>query len=341
MVRVPGWLAATSLGDAAVFLYKSYRMIIKPRILIYHPDAERYAERLARRLPSANFVATSEPGTFHRELPESDVLLAQHFPPDALAAAPRLRWIQVTSSGTEFLHGREDALAGRILTNGRGVHAEPIADYVMGALVMLQQGMAERFRDQLAKRWRRGPIRTLAGRRVAIVGLGPIGQEVARRAKVFAMSVTGVRRSNRPCPAVDRLLTPDRLPEALGDADFVVLAVPGTTETREMIAAAELAAMKPGAYLVNVSRGSVVDEPALIEALTDGRVAGAALDVFATEPLPQDNPLWTLPSVVVTPHIAGMRTDYEDRLLDIFCDNLERFAQDQPLLNLVDPARGY
>jgi phosphoglycerate dehydrogenase-like enzyme len=311
------------------------------RVCVHHPQGERYAELIRAQRPALDVrVAADEPG-LRQQLREAEVLVAFRFPLDAIDDAPRLRWIQVTSAGTEFLASARERLAGVVVTNGRGVHAAPIADYVLGAGVMLLSDWPSFLRAQAARQWQRRPVTALAGKVMGMIGLGSIGQEIARRARAFGLDVLGVRRSAQPVPGVTDVVPPSELRSVLPRCDLVVVTVPLTDQTRGMIGAAELRAMKRGAFLINVSRGGVVDEEALIGALRDGHVAGACLDVFATEPLPADSPLWTLPNVIVTPHIAGMRGDYEPLLVAIFLDNLGRLERGAPLRNVVDLARGY
>jgi phosphoglycerate dehydrogenase-like enzyme len=186
-------------------------------------------------------------------------------------------------------------------------------------------------------------LRELAGSRVLVVGLGPIGLAVAERVAALGAVVRGVRRhAGRPHPPpFERVVGPDGLPDQLGWADFVVLAVPHTAETTNVVGAAELGRMRSDAYLVNIARGAVVDHDALVEALGRGAIAGAGLDVFPTEPLPPEDPLWRLPNVILTPHVAGATLHYLDRALVLFIDNFARYRSGQPLRNLVDPKLGY
>jgi phosphoglycerate dehydrogenase-like enzyme len=200
-----------------------------------------------------------------------------------------------------------ETLASVIVTNASGIHGTLVADYVYAALVMLQ------FR--FPRLWRRGPA--------------------------FGLRVLGLRRQPAPVEGVSRVLGPDGLPELLRESDAVVLSVPETGETRGLLGAKELRAMKPGAFVINVARGAVVDEAALLDVLREGRLGGAALDVFATEPLPAASPLWDLPNVIVTPHIAGEPAGYTERVIsEVFADNVARYRAGQPLRNVVDLARG-
>lgn len=310
-------------------------------ILFWHPEHARYREALARRLPHASLaIATDEPA-FARCLPEADVLFGFQFPAAALAPSPRLRWIHVTSAGAEFLMPLRDRLAGVAVTNTRGIHGAPIAEYVMAAMTLLHSDFPGFFRAQQARHWERRGVGTLQGRTLVVVGLGAIGSEIAARASAFGMRVVGVSQSGSPVTGCERVVVVAQMEGALADADFVAVAIPLTEATRGLLGARAFAALKPGARLVNVARGGVVDEDALLAALRSGTLAGACLDVFAQEPLPPGHPFWSLRNVIVTPHIAGYREDYVERALDVFVDNLARFEAGTPLRNAFDLARGY
>ncbi len=312
-----------------------------PRLLLYLPKPEACAALLRERLPDLEFAVAEDEAALRRALPETQILAAYRFPLDVLNTATRLRWMQITSSGVEFLLPAREQIARIVVTSGRGIHAQPIADYVMAGMTMLLSDFPGLFRDQAARRWTRRPVVALAGRTLGIVGLGPIGREIARRAAGAGMAVLGVRASGAPLPEVATMYAPDALESFLARCDAVVLALPETDTTRGMMGRAQFAAMKRSAILVNVGRGALVDEPALVAALAEGTIAGACLDVFAVEPLPQDSPLWSMPNVIVTPHIAGMRDDYTALFTDILVENLGRFDRGEPMLNVVDFARGY
>jgi D-2-hydroxyacid dehydrogenase (NADP+) len=211
----------------------------------------------------------------------------------------------------------------------------------MAAMTMLHSDFARYLVAQQAQRWERHPVGTLQGKTLAIVGLGAIGGEIAQRARAFGMRVLGVSRGGTPAAGCERVYATRDLHLALALADFVTVVVPLTEETRGLVDARAFAAMMPGARLVNVARGGVVDEDALLAGLRSGQVAGACLDVFAQEPLPAAHPLWSAPNVIVTPHIAGYREDYVERALDVFADNLARFEAGTPLANVVHLDRGY
>jgi phosphoglycerate dehydrogenase-like enzyme len=259
------------------------------------------------------------------------------------ARAPRLRWVQSLSAGIE--RADPELYRDLIVTNASGVAAPAMAEYVIAVMLMFAKGFLRMLRNQLAHRWdRRLEAFELGGKTCGIVGMGAIGGEVAQRAKALAMRVLGLRRSTAPRPTdryADALLTPADLPRLLAESDYVVLAAPLTPETRHLIGAAELHQMKRTAVLINVGRGALVDEEALVAALREGIIRGAALDVFEREPLPPDSPLWDLENVLVTPHFSAGGDRYAERAAELVCDNLRRYLAGEPLRNVVDLERGY
>lgn len=282
-------------------------------------------------------------------LGEAEVLLSSPIvPPELPQMAPKLRWLQLTSAGVDRLLESPILGSGITVTTASGIHAIPIGEYVLGAMLALAKGFPQAMAAQRERAWRPYLPEELHGMTVGIIGLGAIGREVARLAKAFGMRVLACRRScqrpqERPpdAPEVDLLLPPSQLQRLLAEADYLVLAVPLTPETRGLIGPRELATMKRGARLINVARGSVVDEDALLDALRSGHLAGAVLDVFRQEPLPPESGLWELPQVLLTPHISGGTPRYMERAIELFCDNLRRYLAGEPLRNVVDPQRGY
>jgi len=279
-------------------------------------------------------------------LAEAEVLLTlSTMPADLLARASRLKWIQLTSAGADRLVNRELFQSGVAVTTAGGIHVTPIGEYVLGMIIMLAKGWPHLFRAQERREWARLTPRELEGRTVGVIGLGNVGQEVARLAKLVGMRVLGVRRSGAPPESgeylVDEIFGPLDLLHVLSQSDYVVLALPLTEETHHLMAELAFQAMKPSAYLINVSPGAVVDETALVRALKVGLIAGAGLDVFESEPLPPESELWRLRNVIISPHIAGETPHYNEAAVALFCDNLRRYLADEPLLNLVDPQRGY
>jgi len=261
---------------------------------------------------------------------------------DLSAVAPRLRWLQATSAGVGQMVKRTGLdRAGIVITTASGVHARPLADFCLMAMLMFAKNYAWMERDKRAKRWERYCGEELTGKTLAIVGLGHIGREVARHAKRMDMRVVGMRRSTGPVSDVDELFGRDELHAMLRQTDFLVLAAPHTPETEGIIGEAELASMKPSAVLINIGRGALVDEDAMIRALQEARLAGAALDVFRTEPPPQDSPLWGMPNVIISPHSASTVTQENARITELFCDNLRRYLAGQPLRNVLDTEKLY
>ncbi len=258
--------------------------------------------------------------------------------------APRLAWIQLTSAGADRLLTSGFIEGGITVTTVSGLHATPIGEYVLCAMLMFAKAAPNILRAQQRHEWLRYMPTELRGKTVGVVGMGHIGEEVARLSKAFGCRVVATRRSvTTPTSddCADELLPSSGLPRLLEQSDYVVLAVPLTPDTRHLIGDRELAMMKPDAVLVNIARGAVVDEAALVHALQEKRIAGAALDVFDPEPLSPESPLWDMENVIISPHISGGTELYNTRAVEIFADNLRRYLNGDPLLNVVDPARGY
>jgi phosphoglycerate dehydrogenase-like enzyme len=260
----------------------------------------------------------------------------------AVRCAPGLRWVQATSAGAGEQVGAaglsREELERVTVTSAAGVHAGPLAEWALLGLLAFAKDLPRLLDDQHAHRWGHYPVGELSGRTLLIVGLGQIGEEVARLAAAFGMRVIGVNRSGTADSRdVHEIHRTAELNQCLPEADAIVISAPLTDETRGLIDAAAIARCKPGTILVNVGRGGVVDEAAMIEALRSGRLAGAALEVFAREPLPADSPLWDLPNVLVSPHTAGLSVREDERIVSLFVENLGRYLRGQPLRNRVDP----
>jgi len=277
-------------------------------------------------------------------LAEAEVLFAFRLPAGVIRRAPRLRWIQVMSAGVDRFLDAEMRGSPVVLTNVSGIHATPISEFILGLMLMFVKQAPFCFQLKQEKKWQRFTLSVLHSKTVGIVGLGSIGREVARLAKAFRMKVLATRRSAKRVGRgryVDIMFPPDQLSDLLAQSDFVVLAVPFTPETNGLIGERELRAMKSSAYLINIGRGGIVDEAALVRALDEHWIAGAGLDVFATEPLPADSRLWELPNVIFSPHIAGSMEDYATQATELFLENLKRYLDGKKLLNVVDKKRGY
>lgn len=305
--------------------------------------AYRMGERFALRGTGIAHVEVRSPEELARALPEADVLVVSMLWRNELtASAGKLRFIQSISAGTDH-YDKELLRRHRIrLASAAGVNAEAVAEHAMAFILALSRRLPEARDNQHARHWR-GMIGDLArredqltGRTLLVVGLGRIGARLARLAKAFDMRVIATRRDPAAGTAgADAVYGTGRLPALLGEADIVALTCPLTPETDGLIDAAALAAMKPTAHLINVARGRVVDEPALVDALQQGRLAAAALDVTEEEPLPTASPLWSLPNVLITPHTAGETRAYEDGVIDLLMTNLARLRRGAALINEV------
>ena len=259
-------------------------------------------------------------------------------------AAPRLKWIQLTSAGADRLLNSGFVEQGITVTTVSGLHAAPIGEFILGAMLQWAKGAPRTARAQLRHEWVRFAPTELHGKTVGIVGLGHIGAEAGRLAKSFGCRVIATKRSaTEPHRGLyaDAILPTSELPRLLAESDYAVICVPLTNETRGLIGERELRMMKPAAFLINIARGPVIVEGALIRALREGWIAGAALDVFDQEPLPADSPLWDLENVILTPHVSGGTEIYNQRATEIFAANLRRYLDGAPLENVVDPDRGY
>lgn len=262
---------------------------------------------------------------------------------DFSTVAPKVRWVQLTHAGAERV-SPELIRGGITFTTAGGLAATPIAEFVLTFILMFSKGWPGLFRSQQAHEFRRFMPRELYGKTVGIVGMGYIGAEVARLAKAFGCRVLGMRRSfaaRGPDAVADEAVPPSDLEYLLGESDFVVVSAPLTAETRGIIGERQLRAMKPTAYLINIARGPLIDEPALIVALKERRIAGAGLDVFDREPLAPDSELWGLDNVILSPHISGGTEIYNRRATDIFVANLRRYLSGEQPTNIVDLERGY
>src|SRR5579875_3505585 len=290
---------------------------------------------------------------FINNLKRAEIVCSYRMPENWHELAPHLRWLQYPGAGVDALlpTGLLAADSGVIVTTASGIHATTISEYVFGSMLMFNWNWPEMVRLQESHVWAHSASwyhlggRELEGQTLGVIGLGHIGRRVAVLGHAFGMRVLGIRRSfldeEATDPDLDVSYSPRHLHELLGQSDYVVLAVPLTAETELLIGEAELRTMKSNAYLVNIARGRVVDEQALIRALREGWIGGAGLDVAQIEPLPSNSPLYGMPNVILTPHISGVSVHYETRLAALFADNLRRYRAGEPLFNRFDPARGY
>ena len=289
-----------------------------------------------------------------------DVIFTFRVPPGIEQSAPTLKWIQLLSAGVDHaLHGRlADSVA---ITSASGIHAAPIAEYTIASMLSFAHRFHQLMRAQMRREWGRNgdfmaSVDVLRGKTIGIVGYGSIGRETARLARAFGMRVLALKRD--PAARTDRgwmppglgdpdgsiperFYGPDERIEMLGQSDFISVTLPATAATRAFLGARELAAMRPHAYIVNIGRGDVIDQSALIEALREKRIAGAGLDVFEREPLEPESALWEMENAILSPHMSGAFKGYVEAACGLFAENLRRFANGRPLFNRVDPALGY
>jgi len=302
------------------------------------PDTDALADLAEVRFATDDDLVSALPG--------ADVLFVWDFRSHALArawpAAGALRWVHAGSAGVNHVLSPEVVAGEVVVTNSRGVFDEPMAEYVLALALALAKDLPGTLGLQRERRWRHRETERLGGKHALVAGTGPIGRAIGRKLAAAGMSVTGVgRRARDADPDLGTVLPMERLAEGLAVADYVVLAAPLTDATRGMIDKAALAVLAPSARLINVGRGPLVAQDDLVDALAGGRLAGAALDVFAEEPLPESSPLWTLPNVIVSPHMSGDVVGWRSELVALFHDNLTRFLDGRPLRNVVDKQHGY
>jgi phosphoglycerate dehydrogenase-like enzyme len=318
-------------------------MSAKPLVLILAWTPDGGLARLAAECPDFEFLDARDPAVLGRHLGRASVAYGPP-PVNRLGDATALRWVQLISAGVPGDLCRAAHARGLTLTNLAGLYGPTIAEHALALMTVLARNLHVALRNQARRRWDRGVAKTLwdlHGRTLAVVGLGNIGRGIARLARCYGMRVVGCRRTDQPVADVDRVYPCRELHEMLGEADVVAVAAPLTDRTEGMLGAAEFAAMRRGVLYVNVSRGPVAQEAALLDALRSGHVAAAGLDVYAAEPLPDDHPLWTMPNVVVSPHYSGETVNNSSLPLERFLRNLHNWRVSQPLEGRVSTEHGY
>ena len=325
-------LVTTSLDEECIRLITTISPKINLRDVSDFADAEERGDFSFRE-------------QFDAHLAEAEIIYGPGPPKNVIDRAPKLKWIQSTSAGVEDFLDRDIIESSVIVTNASGgIYAISIAECVLEMILMFVKKMPLCFELKQERQWKTFSLTVLHSKTVGIVGLGSIGRQVARLSKVFGMRVLATRRSTRSATRtrnVDMLFSQDQLPQLLSNSDFVVLALPLTSDTNNLIGEEELLTMKHTAYLINIGRGKIVDEAALTRALENNWIAGAGLDVFATEPLPVESRLWELPNVILSPHVAGEIEDYDLPATRLFADNLRSYLSGKKLRNVVDKKRGY
>ncbi len=320
----------------------------------------RDLEIIRAAAPGSRIVTIGFDGHADGPLDDVEVMLRGRLPADLfdriLGRAPSLRWVHSATAGVERVLTPASRRRGLVITNARGVFSRPVAEYVMMMILAVSRRLPSLLELQAERTWQPLEARELRDVTIGIVGLGSLGRAVGALGTAFGCRVVATRRRPQAGAAapsgagdepylgslmLDRVLPPEQLFELLGESDFVVLAAPLTPDTHDLISDEALAAMKPGAWLINVARGELVDERALARAIREGRIGGAVLDTFREEPLPPASPLYDLPNVILTPHTSWSSARVVDRSVDLFCENLRRYAEGQALVNVVDPDAGY
>ena len=303
--------------------------------------AKLFEEPVARDLPGREIRGFEDEADFAARVEEIEVLLALRPPGGCWARASRLKFIQISGAGVDSLLPAPDLARHVRIANGRGISASVMAEYALAWMLHFARRVARNQEQQARREWRLYAPAMLEGATCGILGMGAIGDAVARRAKAFGMRVLATQRNPKPSAYADEVLGSDATGRVLAESDYVVVILPLTPETRGSLDAAQLSKLKPEAVLVNMARGGIVDETALADMLRAERLRGAVMDVFEEEPLPEDSPLWDVPNLVVTPHVAGFSRDYLPRVFEIFADNVRHLEAGEPLQNEIQRERGY
>lgn len=287
----------------------------------------RYYDHLRTRFPEVGVNMVDHHTKVDPHIGSADVLITfgQMMADHVLAKASNLKWIQALGTGIDGIVDQPSLRREVLVTHMHGFHGAPVSEAALMSMLALARDLPRALRSQRERKWVRFPATLLRGKTVGIFGIGAIAEELAPRCKAMGMTVVGITSAKRPVAGFDRMFGRDELVAAVRDLDYLVLLTPYTPETRHIVNAAVFAAMKPGSYFVNLARGGVVDEAALIQALEQGKLAGAALDVFAREPLPDDHPFWGMDNVIITTHQGGFFDGYPDHALPVVEDNLRKF----------------
>jgi D-2-hydroxyacid dehydrogenase (NADP+) len=298
------------------------------KVLILDPHAEIYGDRLRAEFSAAKLVLAHGAAEMPADLSDIDILIsfAIELTDDFYKRATRLKWIQCLATGVDQVLRCPSFRPDTVLTSGRGVHGAPMRETVVYLMMAVSRDVKNLVDEQKAHVWNRRFYGLFTGKTAVVVGVGVVGIAIGQLLKAFGMHVIGVTRTTRAVEGFDEMTPTDRLREAAGRADFLINVLPANADNALLFDRALFAAMKSTAYYISAGRGQTVDEPALIAALRERRIAGAGLDVFHTEPLPADSPFWDLPNVFITPHLGGYTIEYEDLIMPLIADNMRLFA---------------
>ncbi|ARK29506.1 D-2-hydroxyacid dehydrogenase [Halalkalibacter krulwichiae] len=320
--------------------------MVNKKLVITQNLSETLSKQISNVIPDWELIIGRDKEIWHQHILDADVIAGWKKDMKDLIteSSNKLQWIQTWSAGVNSLPLRQLEEKKIQLTSANGVHSYPISETIYALMLALTRKIHTYVKNQQSKTWHHSNMKLeMHEKTIGIIGVGAIGKETAKIAKAFGMHVLGVRHSGHPTEYVDEMYTPDQLDQLLPKCDYVVVTLPLTNETKHMITSKQFSLMKPSSYFINIGRGEIVIESDLINALKTHQIAGAGLDVFTTEPLPKDNPLWEMDNVIVTPHTSGSTEFYDKRVVEeIFIPNLKQYIEGQPLsINVVDYKKGY
>ena len=291
------------------------------------PVRMQYFNHLRRQFPELKLDMVDHHSKVDPFIGDADILVTfgAHMADHVLEKGKKLKWIQALGTGVDGIVDRPPFREGVLVTNMHGLHGDSVPEAAIMLMLALARDLPRAMRNRSARKWERYPSQLLKGKTVGILGVGAIARSLAPKCKSFGMKVVGITSSVRDMDGFDRMVHRDEIETAVRELDFLVLLTPYTAETRGIVGEKVIGAMKPSAFLVNLARGGIVDEDALVSALREGRLAGAALDVFATEPLPEDHPVWSMDNVIVTPHLGGFHDQYAEEALPTVVENFRKF----------------
>ena len=307
-------------------------------LLILDRRAEEFRKALQPKFSEVSIHSATKEEEIGDVIEKIDILLTLGISEGLLKKASKLQWIQCIASGVDQIVNLPSLRREVIVTSAKGIHGPQVSEMAFLLMLALNRNFPQMVRNQDQKIWERWPAKLLYQKKVGILGVGVIGEEIARKCKAFGMTVFGIRRTKKQVDAVDYLYGPEELLQVIKEVDYFIIAAPYTPETKKMVGAKELSSMKPTAFLINIGRGEIVDEDALLYVLKNGKIAGAALDAFCEEPLPKDHPFWGVKNLIITPHVGGVSDIYVEQVLSIAEENLRRFLQGERrnLINLIE-----
>jgi D-2-hydroxyacid dehydrogenase (NADP+) len=307
-------------------------------LLILATSAKDYKNTLETKFPKLSIHAVTREEEIGDFIEKTDILFTTQISDELIGRAKNLKWIQTLSAGVDSIINLPSLRKEVLITSARGIHGPQMSEMAILLMLALNRNFPKVIRNQDQRVWERWPGKLLYNKKVGILGVGIIGEEIARKCKFLGMTVFGIDLVKREIDSVDFFCGPEGLLQVAKEVDYFIIVVPSTPQTKKMIGTKALSSMKPTAFLINIGRGDIIDEEALIHALKTGEIAGAALDTFGKEPLPKDNPLWDMKNVIITPHVGGISDIYVEQVLPILEENLRRFLQGERenLINLID-----